>query len=141
MNLSMLLFFIRNCFRFFYQFLLAFNTDYTTLGRFTVFLFPEHNFALVCWIYCSTKIKLNFTLSVLFKIILSFQVFERSISIKTFQKVYISSQRHDRVSVFICKMNRLKLNSFYWIRFLPSHWYIRPPVFIRKCWKLILLRC
>ena len=41
-------FFIRNCFRFFYYFLLAFNTDYTTLGRFTVFLFAEHNFALVC---------------------------------------------------------------------------------------------
>ena len=43
-----LFFFIRNCFRFFYYFLLAFNTDYTTLGRFTVFLFAEHNFALVC---------------------------------------------------------------------------------------------
>ena len=46
--INVTVFFIRNCFRFFYYFLLAFNTDYTTLGRFTVFLFAEHNFALVC---------------------------------------------------------------------------------------------
>ena len=33
--INVTVFFIRNCFRFFYYFLLAFNTDYTTLGRFT----------------------------------------------------------------------------------------------------------
>ena len=40
--INVTVFFIRNCFRFFYYFLLAFNTDYTTLGRFIQFSFLQN---------------------------------------------------------------------------------------------------